>query len=87
LATAYPYLNVASGSIPLFLIASEACAEARNSINRLESSICPEPATTAAEKHLHELDLSWDRACEVDACRVQNFADRHDRNLRLARLV
>jgi hypothetical protein len=43
------YLEVANGSIPLFLIASEARAEARNSINRLEPSISPEPATTAAE--------------------------------------
>src|ERR1700704_887822 len=43
------YLKVASGSIPLFLIASEARAEARNSISRLEPSISPEPATTAAE--------------------------------------
>src|SRR3982074_1546263 len=42
-------LEVASGSIPLFLIASEARAEARNSISRLEPSISPEPATTAAE--------------------------------------
>ena len=32
----YPYLEVASGSIPLFLIASEARTEARNSISRLE---------------------------------------------------
>ena len=45
----HPYLEVASGSIPLFLIASEARAEARNSISRLEPSISPEPATTAAE--------------------------------------
>jgi hypothetical protein len=44
-----PYLEVASGSIPLFLIASEARAEARNSISRLEPSVSPEPATTAAE--------------------------------------
>jgi hypothetical protein len=36
-------------SIPLFLIASEACAEARNSISRLEPSMFPEPATTPAE--------------------------------------
>src|SRR3982075_1708864 len=43
------YLKVTSGSIPLFLIASEARAEARNSISRLEPSISPEPATTAAE--------------------------------------
>ena len=49
LVAAYPYLEVASGSIPLFLIASEARAEARNSISRLEPSISPEPATTAAE--------------------------------------
>ena len=46
---AYPYLEVASGSIPLFLIVSEARAEARNSISRLEPSMSPEPATTAAE--------------------------------------
>jgi hypothetical protein len=46
---AWPYLEVASGSIPLFLIASKARAEARNSIRRLEPSISPEPATTAAE--------------------------------------
>jgi len=43
------YLEVATGSIPLFLIASEARAEARNSISRLERSISAEPATTAAE--------------------------------------
>src|SRR5215510_4705437 len=49
LVAAYPYLEVASGSIPLFLIASEAQAEARNSISRLEPSMSPEPATTAAE--------------------------------------
>src|SRR5215468_8063231 len=49
LVAAYPYLEVASGSIPLFLIASEARAEARNSISRLEPSMSPEPATTAAE--------------------------------------
>lgn len=49
LVAAYPYLEVASGSIPLFLIASDARGEARNSISRLEDSISPEPATTAAE--------------------------------------
>jgi hypothetical protein len=42
-------LEVASGSIPLFLIVSEAHAEARNSISRLELSISSEPATTAAD--------------------------------------
>ena len=41
--------ELASGSIPLFLMASEARAEARNSISRLELSVPPEPATTAAE--------------------------------------
>src|SRR5262245_36081743 len=46
---AYAYLELASGSIPLFLIVSEARAEARNSISLLEASISPEPATTAAE--------------------------------------
>jgi hypothetical protein len=46
---AYAYLEVVSGSIPLFVIASEARAEARNSISRLEPSMLPEPATTAAE--------------------------------------
>src|SRR5262249_12780440 len=46
---AYAYLDVASGSIPLFLIVSEARAEARNSISRLEPSMSPELATTAAE--------------------------------------
>jgi hypothetical protein len=46
---AYAYLEVASGSIPLFLIVSEARGEARNSISRLEPSMSPEPATTAAE--------------------------------------
>jgi hypothetical protein len=46
---ACPYLEVASGSIPLFLMASEARAEERNSISRLAPSISPEPATTAAE--------------------------------------
>jgi hypothetical protein len=49
LVAAYLYLELASDSIPLFLIASEARAEARNSISRLEPSISPEPATTAAE--------------------------------------
>jgi hypothetical protein len=49
LLAAHPYLEVGSGSIPLFLIASEARAEARNSISRLEPSTSPEPATTAAE--------------------------------------
>jgi len=43
------YLEVASGSIPLFLIASVARGEARNSINRLEAALSFEPATTAAE--------------------------------------
>jgi hypothetical protein len=43
------YFEVASGSIPLFLIVSEALAEARNSISRLEPSMSTEPATTAAE--------------------------------------
>jgi hypothetical protein len=43
------YLDVASGSIPLFLILSDALVEARNSISRLEGSISLEPATTAAE--------------------------------------
>jgi hypothetical protein len=43
------YSDVPSGSIPLFLIASEERSEARNSISRLEPSISPEPATTAAE--------------------------------------
>ena len=38
LVAACPYREVASGSIPLFLIASEARAEARNSISRLEPS-------------------------------------------------
>jgi hypothetical protein len=44
-----PYLEGTSGSIPLFLIASDARAEARNSISCLEASISLEPATTAAE--------------------------------------
>jgi hypothetical protein len=48
-ASSNPYLEVASGSIPLFLIVSEARAEARNSISRLEPSMSPESATTAAE--------------------------------------
>jgi hypothetical protein len=43
------YLDAASGSIPLFLIVSEACAEARNAISRFELSMSPEPATTPAE--------------------------------------
>jgi hypothetical protein len=42
-------LGRASGSIPLFLIASEAREEERNSISRLEPSIFRELATTAAE--------------------------------------
>ena len=44
-----PYLEVASGSIPLLLISSDARGEARKSISRLEASISFEPATTAAE--------------------------------------
>lgn len=43
------YLDAASGSIPLFLITSEARVEARNSISRFELSMSPEPATTPAE--------------------------------------
>ena len=43
------YLAPASGSIPLFLIASAARGEARNAINRLALSTSPEPATMAAE--------------------------------------
>jgi hypothetical protein len=35
--------------MPLFLIAAEARADARNSISRLEPSISLEPATIAAE--------------------------------------
>jgi len=46
-ASSNAYLEVASGSIPLFLIASEACAEARNSTSRLESS-----ASRSAERPL-----------------------------------
>ena len=34
-------------------------------------------------KHLNELDLRCDAACEVDACRVHNFTDRHDRKVRV----
>jgi hypothetical protein len=45
----HAYFEVASGSIPLFLIVSEARAEARNSISRFEPAMSPEPATTAAE--------------------------------------
>jgi len=41
--------QIASGSIPLFLIVLEACGEARNSISRLSPSNSSEPATTAAE--------------------------------------
>src|SRR5277367_1600770 len=44
------YLAVASGSIPLLLMASQARVEARKSTSRLEPLISPEPATTAAEK-------------------------------------
>ena len=43
------YLALATGSIPLFLIASAASGEAKNAINRLALSTCPEPATIAAE--------------------------------------
>jgi hypothetical protein len=43
-----PYLEVATGSIPLRLIVSDARGEARNSIRRLAPSISFEPATTAA---------------------------------------
>jgi hypothetical protein len=43
------YLALAAGSIPLFLTASAARGEAKNAINRFALSICPEPATTAAE--------------------------------------
>ena len=49
LVAAGAYADGPSGSIPLFLMASEARPEARNSISRLEASISPEPATTAAE--------------------------------------
>ena len=38
-----------SGSIPLFRMASDARADVRNSISRLEPSISLEPATIAAE--------------------------------------
>src|SRR6516165_4204666 len=82
LVAAYPYLEVASGSIPLFLIASEARVEARNSISRLEPSMSPEPATTAAENVWTKLNLRCKAACEVDAPRVHNFTDRHDREIR-----
>jgi hypothetical protein len=44
------YLEVASGSIPLLLIASVARGEARNSINRFEAALSFESATTAAAK-------------------------------------
>src|ERR1700733_11126732 len=47
--------GLSSGSIPLFLIVSDARAEARNSISRLAASISPEPATTAAEN----IGASW----------------------------
>jgi len=43
------YLALATGSIPLFWIASAARGEARNAINRLAPSTSPEPATMAAE--------------------------------------
>lgn len=43
------YLAAAGSSIPLFLIASEARAEVRNSISLLEPSISLDPATMAAE--------------------------------------
>jgi hypothetical protein len=42
------YLEVASGSIPLLLIASVARGEARNSINRFAAALSFESATTAA---------------------------------------
>ena len=44
------YLEAASGSIPLLLIASVARGEARNSINRFEAALSFESATTAAAK-------------------------------------
>ena len=47
--SARPYFEVVSGSIPLFPIASDARVDARNSISRLAPSVCPEPATVAAE--------------------------------------
>jgi hypothetical protein len=50
LSSMLPYLEVASGSIPLFLIASVARGEARNSINRFEAALSFEPATMAAAK-------------------------------------
>jgi hypothetical protein len=64
---ALPYLEVASGSIPLFLITSEARAEARNSISRLQGSISPEPATAAAENTGQERIglFSWERATSI----------------------
>jgi hypothetical protein len=49
---AEPYSDVPSGSIPLFLMASEARPEARNSISRLEASISPEPARVIASSRL-----------------------------------
>jgi hypothetical protein len=45
----HAYLALATGSIPLFLIASAARGEAKNAINRLALSTSPEPATMAAE--------------------------------------
>jgi hypothetical protein len=53
-------VEVASGSIPLFQIASEASRSGHDGI----------------WKHLHELNLRRDAAGEVDADRVQNLADR-----------
>jgi hypothetical protein len=47
--TTTPYLALATGSIPPFLIASAARGEAKNAINRLALSTSPEPATMAAE--------------------------------------
>src|SRR5262249_53767229 len=44
------YLEVASGSIPLRLIVSEARGEERNAISCREAPIAFEPATTAAAK-------------------------------------
>jgi hypothetical protein len=49
IATHVSDFSEATGSIPLFLIALDARAEARNSISRLEPSISFEPARTAAE--------------------------------------
>src|SRR5438128_679639 len=69
------YLGGASGSIPLFLIASKACAEARKSISCLESSMSPEPATIAAEN----VWTNWISGARLPARSTRSYSTEEDR--------